>query len=57
LRAGEVLSGRDGRALALLRLDRAVSGPLACQGRAVALDIPGWWPEGTLPSAEETGSD
>jgi folate-binding protein YgfZ len=57
LRAGEVLSGRDGRALALLRLDRAVSGPLVCEGRTVALDIPGWWPEGTLPSAEETTSD
>jgi folate-binding protein YgfZ len=57
LRAGEVLSGREGRALALLRLDRAVSGPLACQGRPIALDIPSWWPEGTLPSAEETTSD
>ena len=57
LRAGEVLSGRDGRAMALLRLDRAVSGPLACQGRPVVLDIPSWWPEGTLPSAAETASD
>lgn len=57
LRAGEVLTGRDGRALALLRLDRAVSGPLACQGRALTLDIPYWWPEGTLPSGEETTSD
>ena len=50
LRAGEALSGRDGRALALLRLDRAVSGPLVCDGRPVTLDIPPWWPEGTLPS-------
>jgi folate-binding protein YgfZ len=57
LRAGEVLSGRDGRALALLRLDRAVSGPLVCDGRAVTLDIPSWWPQGTLPSPEETASD
>jgi len=57
LRAGEVLSGREGRALALLRLDRAVSGPLVCQGRPMLLDIPGWWPEGTLPTAEETASD
>jgi folate-binding protein YgfZ len=57
LRAGEVLSGREGRALALLRLDRVVSGPLVCQGRPVALDIPSWWPEGTLPSTEETTSD
>jgi folate-binding protein YgfZ len=53
LRAGEVLSGREGRALALLRLDRAASGPLVCQGRAVTLDIPSWWPEGTLPSPGE----
>lgn len=50
LRAGEALSGRDGRALALLRLDRAVSGPLVCDGRPLTLDIPPWWPEGTLPS-------
>ncbi len=57
LRAGEVLSGRDGRALALLRLDRAVSGPLVCDGRAATLDIPGWWPEGTLPSVGEEASD
>ena len=48
LRAGEVLSGRDGRAMALLRLDRAASGPLTAEGRAVRLDVPGWWPEGTL---------
>jgi folate-binding protein YgfZ len=57
LRAGEVLTGREGRALALLRLDRAVSGPLVCAGRPVHLDIPGWWPEGTLPTAGETTSD
>ena len=57
LRAGEVLSGVSGRALALLRLDRAVSGPLACEGRPVSVDIPPWWPEGTLPSPGETASD
>ena len=57
LRAGEVLSGMDGRALALLRLDRAVSGPLVCQGRPVALDIPPWWPEGTLPNPGEDQPD
>jgi folate-binding protein YgfZ len=57
LRAGEVLSGGEGRALALLRLDRAVSGPLVCNGRPVALDIPAWWPEGTLPSPDETQPD
>jgi len=57
LRAGEVLSGRQGRALALLRLDRAVSGPLACDGRPVVLDIPAWWPEGTLPDPAEHQPD
>ena len=57
LRAGEVLSGREGRALALLRLDRAVSGPLVCDGRPMALDIPPWWPEGTLPSPDEAQPD
>jgi folate-binding protein YgfZ len=53
LRAGEVLSGRAGRALALLRLDRAVSGPLTAGGKAVTLDVPLWWPDGTLPSPAE----
>jgi folate-binding protein YgfZ len=57
LRAGEVLTGREGRAMALLRLDRAVSGPLVCDGRPMTLDIPAWWPDGTLPSAGETASD
>jgi hypothetical protein len=55
LRAGEVLSGREGRALALLRLDRAISGPLTCGGRPVRLDIPAWWPPGTLPDAADPG--
>ncbi|HEY4030808.1 MAG TPA: folate-binding protein [Caulobacteraceae bacterium] len=48
LRAGEALTGRDGRALALLRLDRAVSGPLTCEGRPVTLEVPSWWPAGTI---------
>jgi folate-binding protein YgfZ len=56
-RAGEVLSGRDGRALALLRLDRAASGPLTARGRPVRLDVPAWWPDGTLPSLTEPESD
>jgi hypothetical protein len=51
LRAGEVLTGRDSRAMAVLRLDRAVSGPLVCENRPVLLDIPSWWPEGTVGSA------
>jgi len=57
LRAGEALSGSQGRAMALLRLDRAVSGPLACGGKPAALEIPPWWPEGTLPSQGEAAPD
>jgi folate-binding protein YgfZ len=57
LRAGEVLSGREGRALALLRLDRAVGGGLTVDGRPATLDAPLWWPEGTLPSAADTEAD
>jgi folate-binding protein YgfZ len=48
LRAGELLSGREGRALALLRLDRAVTGPLTCAGHPVVLEVPAWWPAGTI---------
>jgi folate-binding protein YgfZ len=48
LRAGEVLSGGEGRAMALLRLDRAAAGALTADGRPVRLEIPGWWPEGTV---------
>ena len=43
LRAGEVCSGADGVALALLRLDRAVGGAsLSVEGRPVTLDVPDW---------------
>jgi folate-binding protein YgfZ len=43
-RAGEVRSGRDGRALALLRLDRAFGATeaLTVEGRLVRLDPPDW---------------
>lgn len=41
LRAGEVLSGMEGRATALLRLDRA-HGPLNCEGRPVKVEWPAW---------------
>ncbi len=50
LRAGEVLSGRAGRAMALLRLDRAAQGGLTVDGRPVTLAPPPWI---TLPSAGE----
>jgi folate-binding protein YgfZ len=57
LRAGEVLSGAEGRAMALLRLDRAVGRELTVGGRPVKLDIPAWWPADVLPRAGENGSD
>ena len=44
LRAGEVLSGAPGRAMALLRLDRIEGGDLTVDGRAVRAERPGWMP-------------
>ncbi len=41
LRAGEVLSGRDGAAMALLRLDR-LDGELTVDGRTVTVRRPDW---------------
>jgi folate-binding protein YgfZ len=45
LRAGEVLSGQDGRAMALLRLDRAEGRPLTADGRPVTVERPAWFLE------------
>jgi tRNA-modifying protein YgfZ len=42
LRAGEVLSGRNGRAMALLRLDRIEDAALTAEGRPVRVDRPAW---------------
>ncbi|KRA76313.1 glycine cleavage system protein T [Caulobacter sp. Root656] len=47
LRAGEVLSGRAGRAMALLRLDRVAGAALTADGRAVTVDWPDWVPAPT----------
>ena len=41
-RAGEILSGRDGRALALLRLDRIEGEALSVDGRPVTVQRPDW---------------
>jgi folate-binding protein YgfZ len=41
LRAGEVLTGQEGVAMALVRLDR-LEGALTVDGRAVAVRWPGW---------------
>lgn len=41
LRAGEVLTGREGGAIALMRLDR-LEGALTVDGRRAHVDVPGW---------------
>jgi folate-binding protein YgfZ len=41
-RAGEILSGRDGRALALLRLDRIEGAALSVDGRPITVERPDW---------------
>ncbi|WP_374469731.1 folate-binding protein YgfZ [Phenylobacterium sp.] len=42
LRAGEVLSGVEGRAMALLRLDRALGAALTAEGRLARAEVPAW---------------
>ncbi|MDP2258469.1 MAG: folate-binding protein YgfZ [Caulobacter sp.] len=42
LRAGEVLSGVDGRAMAAMRLDRIDGATLTVDGRPVTVERPGW---------------
>ena len=44
LHAGEVLSGSDGRAMALLRLDRIHDAKLTVDGRPVRAAPPAWFP-------------
>nr|WP_314430762.1 folate-binding protein [uncultured Brevundimonas sp.] len=44
LRAGEVMTGADGRAIALMRLDR-LEGDLSVDGRPVRVERPDWIPE------------
>lgn len=46
LRAGEVLSGVDGRAMALLRLDRIEDADLTVDGRPVRVERPDWIAQG-----------
>jgi folate-binding protein YgfZ len=43
LRAGQVLSGFDGRAMALVRLDRIEGAELTVDGRACRVDAPDWF--------------
>jgi hypothetical protein len=42
LRAGEVLSGADGRAMALVRLDRIEGAALTVDGRPCEVIRPAW---------------
>ena len=42
LRAGEVLSGGEGRAIALVRLDRALGAELTVEGRPARVERPAW---------------
>jgi folate-binding protein YgfZ len=42
LRAGQVLSGHDGRAMALVRLDRIEAAELTVDGRLVKVERPEW---------------
>ena len=44
LRAGEVMTGADGRAIALMRLDR-LEGDLSVDGRPVRAEKPRWIPD------------
>jgi hypothetical protein len=43
LRAGEVTSVGEGRAMALMRLDRAAGGALTVEGQPVRLERPAWF--------------
>ncbi|MFN7129515.1 MAG: YgfZ/GcvT domain-containing protein [Brevundimonas sp.] len=52
LRAGEVLSGRDGSAMALLRIDR-IDGDLTVEGRQVRLRRPAWMGQDVLPASTD----
>ena len=52
LRAGEVLSGKDGSAMALLRIDR-LDGDLTVEGRPVRLRKPAWMGQDVLPSSTD----
>jgi folate-binding protein YgfZ len=54
LRAGEVLSGCDGHALALMRLDRAFGRQLSVEGRPIKLAPADWLLPALTPAPSET---
>ncbi|MDZ4375612.1 MAG: folate-binding protein YgfZ [Phenylobacterium sp.] len=51
LRAGEVLSGGEGRAMALVRLDRALGAELTIAGRPARAEVPPWMAGALGPTA------
>ena len=51
LRAGEMLSGADGAAMALLRLDRALGARLTVDGRPVTVEQPAWFTAALDPTS------
>ena len=53
-RAGHVRGGIDGRAMALLRIDRAVDADLTVDGRPLTLDTPDWLQPLFQVTADET---
>jgi folate-binding protein YgfZ len=53
-RAGEMRGGIEGRAMALIRIDRAVGAPLTTEGRPLALDAPPWLAPLFQTAADET---
>lgn len=42
LRAGEMLTGAEGRGIALVRLDRALGAALSVDGRPARVEVPAW---------------
>lgn len=52
LRAGEMLSGGEGRAIALVRLDRALGAELTVGGRAARVEVPGWMADAVAEAVE-----
>lgn len=50
-RAGEVLSGGEGQAIALVRLDRVIDGELTAEGRDVRTERPAWIGDAANPPA------
>ena len=50
LRAGEVRSGGEGGAIALLRLDRALGARLTVEGRPVTVEQPKWFAAASIES-------